>query len=484
MAGDGVRFGEFQLLRRLGAGGMAEVFLARREGPQGFEKHLVVKRLLPHLARSERFTQMLLREARYSALIDHPNFVHVSSFGVIDDGYYLAMEYVDGLTIQELLGVVGSLSAGVAARVAIDLLDALHAIHTAKYLDGRELRLVHRDVTPGNVMVTAAGTVKVLDLGIAVPVDEVAPGRAGTRRYMSPEQARGEPLDARSDLYCVGLVLCLMLSGRHPFMADELSVTLDQSPPMLRDVIVDILQEERDARPRTAREVQARLEAFAVTRGQEGTRAYLSELATEVVGAKPPPSPRQATVSFLLSAVVPEDLDADDTEAPTRASGASDDALIPPTLERQAPDEITAIGAQPAPVGSGPLADPAMKDTVEEGRPIEVLDVLDTLELAEDAAKDALHAIDWPVSLFEREAAPTLSASAPQPATPTEPGVTEAAPDTMDAEPPVEPTRLAPTLLREAPTSRRVKKGAGLAGVAVALFLLAVVAAAAAWSSY
>ena len=302
VAEEGVRFGEFILLRRLGAGGMAEVFLARRDGPEGFQKQLVVKRLLPHLAGSERFTDMLLREARYAALIDHPNFVHVSSFGVIDGSYYLAMEYVDGLTVNEILARAGSLSPWVCARITIDLLDALHAIHTARYLDGRELHLVHRDVTPGNVMITGSGTVKVLDLGIAVPINEASPLRAGTRRYMSPEQARGEPLDARSDLYCVGLLLCLMLSGRHPFVDGELDSVFALAPPELAEIVMRLLQDEREDRPDAAREIQVQLEDFAVKGGREGTRAFLSELAAEVIASSASPRPRtDHTASIVRS---------------------------------------------------------------------------------------------------------------------------------------------------------------------------------------
>src|SRR5688500_16562736 len=117
----GIAFGEYRLIRRLGAGGMAEVFLAKREGPGGFEKNLVIKRILPHLTASQRFTELFLKEARLAALIDHPNLVHVSSFGQIDGQYYLAMEYVDGFTVSEFLSRVGAVSAGVACRVAVDL---------------------------------------------------------------------------------------------------------------------------------------------------------------------------------------------------------------------------------------------------------------------------------------------------------------------------------------------------------------------------
>jgi eukaryotic-like serine/threonine-protein kinase len=268
---------------------MAEVFLARREGPSGFEKQLVVKRLLPHLSRRARFTEMFLREARLSALIDHPNFVHVSAFGEEDGQYYLAMEFVDGVTIKQLSEQIGSFSPGAAARIAIDLLDALNAIHNAVALDGRPLHLVHRDVTPSNVMLTRSGTVKLLDLGIAISEDDGAPARAGTRKYMSPEQARGAPLDARSDLYCVGLLLKSMLPSA--------------LPPPLEAIVRRLLEEDPEARPSSAREVQDALEQFAHSRGREGTRGALAKLASRVVRAHRPATAHPGTASIADSLV-------------------------------------------------------------------------------------------------------------------------------------------------------------------------------------
>src|SRR5262245_45195134 len=139
---------------------MAEVFLAKKLGPRGFEKQLVLKRILPHLSASERFTALFLKEARLAALIDHPNLVHVSSFGEIDGDYYLAMEFVDGITVADLLAMFGTLTAGVTARISIDLCSALGAIHTALDGTGKAMELVHRDVTPRNVMLTRDGNVK------------------------------------------------------------------------------------------------------------------------------------------------------------------------------------------------------------------------------------------------------------------------------------------------------------------------------------
>lgn len=280
----GVPFGEYRLLRRLGSGGMAEVFLAKRIGPKGFEKQLVIKRILPHLSASDRFTQLFLKEARLAALIDHPNLVHVSSFGEIEGNYYLAMEFVDGVTLAELQAMLGTLTPGVACRIAIDLLDALHAIHTARDTHGDPLGLVHRDVSPRNVMLTRDGAVKLLDFGIAVSKDEVNIGLMGTRRHMSPEQMRGQALDARSDLFCVGVLLYQLITGEAPFESDPdtLPARPTPMPEELWSTIRPTLAIPARDRPESARQIQAALELFVASRGLEGTRAHLAEIVSAV----------------------------------------------------------------------------------------------------------------------------------------------------------------------------------------------------------
>jgi serine/threonine-protein kinase len=272
----GIAFGEYRLIRRLGAGGMAEVFLAKRAGPGGFEKSLVIKRILPHLTGSEHLTELFLKEARLAALIDHPNLVHVSSFGRIDGQYYLAMEYVDGFTVTDFRSRVGTVSPGVACRIAIDLLGALHAIHTVKDDGGRPLELVHRDVSARNVMLTKDGGVKLLDFGIAVTREEEAPA-AGTKKYMAPEQRSGGTIDHRADLFGVGVILYELITGEVPAGAKP-----DAIPEALWSVVRRLIAEAPGERPATAREAQAELEMFVGTRGREGTRAHIADLIDQL----------------------------------------------------------------------------------------------------------------------------------------------------------------------------------------------------------
>jgi eukaryotic-like serine/threonine-protein kinase len=282
----GVSFGDYRLIRRLGAGGMAEVFLAKRVGPRGFEKQLVIKRILPHLSASQQFTEMFLDEARLAALIDHPNLVHVSDFGEIGGSYYLAMEYVDGLTVNDLLRLLGTASPGVAARIASDVLEALHAIHTARSRDGEPLRLVHRDVSARNVMVSRDGAVKLLDFGIAVKAEEATSDAIGTRRYMAPEQLKGGPIDERSDLFSVGVLVFEMLTAEAP---EGLEIVRPETIPIeLWSPLSRALAADPSERWSSAREMQGAFELFLASRGLEGSRAYLGDIVQNLAPKRGP----------------------------------------------------------------------------------------------------------------------------------------------------------------------------------------------------
>lgn len=323
---EGIPFGEYHLLRRLGAGGMAEVFLAKKLGPRGFEKQLVIKRILPHLAVSERFSELFLNEARLAALIDHPNLVHVSGFGEIEGDYYLAMEFVDGTTIADLLAMFGTLTPGVAARVAIDLCAALAAIHTAVDAEGKPMQLVHRDVTPRNVMLTRDGNVKLLDFGIAVSRQDASNGAMGTKRHMSPEQAANQPLDHRSDLFSLGVLMYMMITGDLPF--EGVPEGPPKRPPDLPDAlwstITRALAVHANERHASARQMQAELELFVASLGLEGTRAHLSDVVSVAVPRNKPLAVRAlSTMTRILKLTTP----LDEEDAPPASAGPSKNVL-------------------------------------------------------------------------------------------------------------------------------------------------------------
>jgi eukaryotic-like serine/threonine-protein kinase len=221
----GQRFGEYQLCRLIRTGGMAQVYEARRVGPHGFSKRFALKRILPQLAQDPRLVGMFCDEARVHARLCHPNLVQVVDFGEQDGELFMAMEYVDGLTCADLLGAVEARRRAVdlapALHIARDVLQGLAYAHDARDELGRWLGLVHRDVAPSNILIGRSGVVKLTDFGImrgSFIEARTAPGEIkGKIGYISPEQATGAPLDARSDLFSLGVVFAEMLLGRPLF---------------------------------------------------------------------------------------------------------------------------------------------------------------------------------------------------------------------------------------------------------------------------
>jgi hypothetical protein len=206
-----VRFGRYELLRRIGRGGMAEVFLARYVGPQGFEKRLVIKRVLPAYSSDRRFLKLFFEEARTHVSLSHGNLVPVFDFGRVGNAYFIAMEEVRGCDLGTLLAAGTKrgkkLPPLLVAHIGIEVCRGLAYVHRRGF--------VHRDVSPRNVLLSADGEVKLSDFGVALAAaNDAAPGVRGTLAYMAPEQARGERADGRADLFALGMVLAEALLGR------------------------------------------------------------------------------------------------------------------------------------------------------------------------------------------------------------------------------------------------------------------------------
>jgi serine/threonine-protein kinase len=245
--------GKYQVLERLGTGGMAELYKARATGQHGFEKLVAIKKILPHLAADASFVEMFLDEARITAQLDHPHIVQVFELGTDADTPYIAMQFVDGLDVLALLRECSRtqirLPPELAARIAHDVLDALDYAHTARDSAGRTLGVIHRDVSPGNVLVSRRGDVKLTDFGIARAAERQHKTEAGTLKgkygYMSPEQVHGLEVDARSDLFSVGIVLAEMIMARRLFTApSDLDTLL-----MVRDARLERLHKNADDFP-------------------------------------------------------------------------------------------------------------------------------------------------------------------------------------------------------------------------------------------
>ena len=233
------QFGRYTLVERLATGGMAEVFKAKILSTHGFEKLLVIKRILPNLAADKTFVSMFIDEAKLTAQLVHPKIVQVTDFGEEGGQYFIALEFIDGFDGLALLRAAAQkhvrLPVPICMFVAMEVLDALDYAHNAKDGDGKPMHLVHRDISPSNVFIARRGDVKLGDFGIAHAKERESKTQAGTLKgkygYMSPEQVTGANLDGRSDIFAVGIVLAEMLMGKRLFTApNDLDVLL-----MVRD---------------------------------------------------------------------------------------------------------------------------------------------------------------------------------------------------------------------------------------------------------
>ncbi len=247
----GERIGKYQLLARLATGGMAELFVARLLGASGFRKNVVIKRILPHVAHDEKFTRMFLDEAITCAQISHPNVCQVFELSESEGSHFLVLEHLEGATVGDLvrrcLAAKQQVNMHVAAGILVQACDGLHAAHEQVDSNDKNVGLVHRDVSPGNLFITVDGIVKVLDFGIAKAAWMSRKTRTGTLlgkcEYMSPEQARGDtPIDRRSDVFSLGIIAWEMLCGRRLFRRKSEYDTL-------RAVMRDPIEHPHDLRP-------------------------------------------------------------------------------------------------------------------------------------------------------------------------------------------------------------------------------------------
>lgn len=304
-------FGRYQLLERLGEGGMAEVFKAKSFGVEGFEKVLVIKRILPELAKQPRFVDLFVHEAKLAVRLSHANIVQVFDLGRVDHGdreapsYFIAMEYVAGLDLATLLARCRKrnnlVPFGMAVFLTAEVAKALDHAHRRRDEQGRPLGIVHRDISPQNILLSWEGEVKVTDFGIAKARDSLfeedvvisRPGRVhGKLSYTSPEQAEGRPLDSRSDLFSLGTVLYEMLAGNNPFAAPTTRetarrVAAGEYPPLellrpdtpiaLVEIVDRLLRKDVSARFSDAGKVHEHLLGYFYASGERFGSNKLSE---------------------------------------------------------------------------------------------------------------------------------------------------------------------------------------------------------------
>ena len=365
-----VRFGRFQLLRRIAQGGMAEVYLAQQTGPAGFSKQLVIKKIHPHLAHNEEFVGMFLDEARVAALLSHPNIGQIYELGEEHGQYYIAMEYIDGCNLRQLnkrlrrKGIL--MPPELAARIAADVCNALEYAHRFRDADQKLLRLVHRDISPQNVMMSRDGAVKLIDFGIAKATtnQQLTQGNVlkGKFSYMSPEQASGKRLDRRSDIFSVGVVLYEMLLGEKPFrVPGQVGKSRSDNTELLRlvtrceyrlpghgevpDALVEFIKRtmtaHRGDRYQTAREARDALETALREMPGDGSPRRLARFVSEIMNEEEIPTNSGSLPSLEAShmASSPKVMGDDDPEA-TAAMDLNTVAMDQPKPETASPSTL------------------------------------------------------------------------------------------------------------------------------------------------
>ena len=286
----GSTLGKYEILRKLATGGMAEIYLARARGVAGFEKTVVLKRILPHVATDDAVVQMFLDEARLAATLQHPNIADVYDVGEVDGNPFFTMEYVHGQDVRAIRTATRKRNEPTPLAISLAIIHgtaaALDYAHERRSADGRPLELVHRDVSASNIIVSYDGAIKLLDFGIARAASHQHKTQVGTLKgktpYMSPEQCRAQRIDRRSDLFSLGVVMFELTVGRRPFRGESDFAIMEQivhgvAPPpgsivngypdQLEAIVMRMLAHRADERYQTAEELIHDLEPFIAQHG-------------------------------------------------------------------------------------------------------------------------------------------------------------------------------------------------------------------------
>ncbi|MFH2006431.1 MAG: serine/threonine-protein kinase [bacterium] len=410
-----IPFGKYYLLERINVGGMAEVFKAKAFGVEGFERLLAVKRILPNIAEDEEFITMFIDEAKIAVQLNHANIAQIFDLGKVDDSYFIALEFIHG---KDLRGIFDRCRASgenmpiaQACFIIMKVCEGLDYAHNKRDASGREIGLVHRDVSPQNVLLSYEGEVKVIDFGIAKAAGKASKTQAGILKgkfgYMSPEQVRGLPLTRGSDIFSVGIVLYELLTGERLFIGESDFSTLEKVrnveilppstynrkiPEELERIVLKTLSKDPEDRYQHAIDLHDELQAFMYTAGEFYSRKDLSawmkrtwsrEIQEETkkleeyrhlqppapsaapAGGGLPPPARAPNAAFsaasVSSAAAEPDLDWDDDEIETQLYDREEDedpfgqAAAPPAPARR-------VGASPRStlMGMGALQPPSL----------------------------------------------------------------------------------------------------------------------------
>ncbi|MBL9025208.1 MAG: serine/threonine protein kinase [Myxococcales bacterium] len=309
----------YRVLERLASGGMAEVFIAESAGIEGFKKRVAIKRVLPHLSEKKRFISMFLDEARLSAQLSHSNCVQVFDIGVGDNAYFIVMEYVDGSDLKAVIDYLKSnnrvFPVEAATLIAIRICEGLTYAHELQGGDGKDLHIVHRDMSPPNVLITKHGEVKIVDFGLAKATSQLEKSEPGIIKgkfsYLAPEAALGGDVDLRADIFAVGIILWELLSGKRLFLADTdfgtVKMVQQAQVPALRSMRPDVPEEldrilaralakDPNARYRSARDLGRDLTACLYRQGKPVSSFDIAELVRGAMALRKKKAPDKTSV--------------------------------------------------------------------------------------------------------------------------------------------------------------------------------------------
>lgn len=294
-------FGKYTLKKSMGAGGMAQIFEGEISGPSGFTKKVVVKTILPEYAALSDFKNMFINEAKVAALLSHPNVVQTFDFGEISERLFIAMEYVDGASLQQVLQAASKngmvLGPRYAVAIGLAMCEALTYVNRLTGPDGQLLHIVHRDITPGNILISRQGIPKLTDFGVVKSTINAVGTQAGTVKgkyaYMAPEQILGKPVDHRSDLFALGIVMYEIATQRRLFKRPSLPETISAVsraeiarpssfipgfPPEFERILMKAMALDPAARHQTASDLLHDLEAFRQAKGWTSSGRELAGL--------------------------------------------------------------------------------------------------------------------------------------------------------------------------------------------------------------
>ena len=417
----------YRVIERLASGGMAEVFLAESAGIEGFKKQVAIKRVLPHLSEKKRFIAMFLDEARLSASLSHSNVAQVFDIGVGDSAYFIVMEYVDGADLKAVIEFMRRenqrFPVESACFIAAKICEGLTYAHELRGTDGTDLQIVHRDMSPPNVLITKHGEIKIVDFGLAKATSQLEKSEAGIIKgkfsYLSPEAAQGLDVDARTDIFAVGIILWEMLSGRRLFLGDTDYGTVKlvqaakipslhaENPAIPREldaVLARALARDPAARYSSARDLGRDLTTLLYKLGRPVSAYDIAELVRGAMALRKKTQPDKASIIDKLI-----------EEALLEFTSLQDDKAAPASAKADEPLKLAGfedIGKWADEIATSAVSGPGARDLVRDSLPIGALVEGNLAALEDDDPIPSTRALSAPTETPP----PTAPLAAPAPA--------------------------------------------------------------------